>query len=384
MNSESALASKVPLAEEIYMAGPWITEHEVAVVLDALRNGWYGKQAYFYCEKFETDFARFHQRKFALMTPNCTSAIHLLLAGLGIKAGDEVVVPECTWIATSAPINYVGATPVFADIDPVHWCLTPESLEAAITPRTKAVIVVDLFGNMPDMAALREVAERHGIALIEDSAEALGSRIGKVRAGKFGVGSVFSFHRTKTITTGEGGMVLLDDDDLFARCKFLRDHGRVEGRPYYNTEVAFKYMPFNIQAALGYAQFQRLDELVERKRWIWRAYREKLADVPELFFNPEPEDVYNSVWCVTLVFGPSHNLSKARAIEKLAERGLPARPFFYPLTTLPAYSAFADQGAHHPVAYDVSGRGINLPSAFSVTEPQIDAMCEGIRSVLGL
>lgn len=365
------------------MAGPWITEHEERIVLDALRNGWYGDKAYYYCETFEAEFARYHDRAHALMTPNCTSAIHLVLAGLGVGRGDEVIVPECTWIASAAPISYVGATPVFCDIDPVHWCIDPSAFEAAITERTKAVIAVDLFGNMPDMDALRAIAERHGVAFIEDSAEALGSTLGGVRAGKFGVASVFSFHRTKTLTTGEGGMLLVDDETLFERCKLLRDHGRAPGS-YHNVEVAYKYMPSNLQAALGYAQFQRLDELVEKKRWIWRTYCERLADIPDLHLNPEPESVFNSVWCTTLVFGASHGMSKARAMEELAKLGLPSRPFFYPLTALPAYSRYSEGGRQlRPVAYDVSDRGINLPSAFTVTEEQIDRMCDGIRHILG-
>ena len=367
----------------IEMAGPWITDHEEKVVLDALRNGWYGKTAYYYCEKFEAEFAKYHDRKYALMTPNCTSAIHLLLAGLGVEDGDEVIVPECTWIATAAPISYQRARTVFADIDPVHWCMTPSALEKAITDRTRAVIVVDLYGNMPDWDELKQVAEKAGIHLIEDSAEALGSSYKGVRAGKLGIASVFSFHRTKTITTGEGGMLLMDDDDLFERCKILRDHGRAPGT-YFNVEVAYKYMPFNLQAALGYAQFQRLEELVERKRWIWRSYIERLADIPDLYLNPEPEHVRNGVWCTALIFGKSHGLSKEVAMERLTEMGLPARPFFWPLSSLPAYPDRQRQGrVDNPVAYDVSSRGINLPSALNIREQDIDEMCAGVRSLVG-
>ncbi|MEQ1848337.1 MAG: DegT/DnrJ/EryC1/StrS family aminotransferase, partial [Nitrospira sp.] len=277
---------------EIYMAGPWMTELEEQTVLDAVRNGWYGKEAYHYVELFETEFARYHQRNYALMTPNCTTAIHLLLAGLGVEEKDEVIAPECTWVGSVAGVTYQRAVTVFADIHPEHWCLTPESIERAITPQTKAVIVVDLYGNMPDWDGIKAVCDRHGIIMIEDAAEALGSRYNGIPAGKFGVGSVFSFHRTKTIATGEGGMLLLDDENLYQRCKFLRDHGRQPGT-YYNTEVTFKYMPFNVQAALGYAQFQRIEELVAKKRWIWKGFRERLAGVPDILLNPEPSHVIN-------------------------------------------------------------------------------------------
>ena len=365
------------------MAGPWITEHEIEVVNDMMRTGWYEKP-YWYVETFQREFAAYHDRKYGIMTPNCTTAIHLLMTALGVADGDEVILPECTWIASAAPVTYLRAEPVFCDIEPVNWCLDPESLERSITPRTKAIIAVDLFGNMPLMDEVIAVAEKHGVPLIEDSAEALGSLYKGTRAGKFGVGSVFSFHRTKTLVTGEGGMLLIDDDKLYERCMFLRDHGRKPGGPmYYNYEVTYKYMPFNLQAALGYAQFQRLDELVNKKREIWHMYQERLADVEDIELNAEPEGVYNSVWITGLVFGKSHNLSKQDAIAKLGEIGIPARPFFYPLSSLPAYPGYQERFQPlNPQSYDISARGINLPGALNLTEDQIDAVCDGLKKVI--
>jgi perosamine synthetase len=367
---------------EIFMAGPSITEHEEKIVLDAVRNGWYGKKAYYYVEAFETEFAKYHDRRHALMTPNCTTALHLLLAGLGISDGDEVIAPDCTWIGSVAGITYQRAKPVFADIDPIHWCLTPESIEQRITPRTKAVIVVDLFGNMPDWTAIQELCDRRGLLLIEDAAEALGSMYKGVRAGKFGVGSTFSFHRTKTIATGEGGMLLIDDEKLYQRCKFLRDHGRAPGT-YFNTEVTFKYMPFNVQAALGYAQLQRIEELVEKKRWIWKGFAQRLSEIPDLLLNPEPPHVKNGVWAPALVFGKSHGMTRDKALIEIPKMGLPVRPFFYPLSSLPAYSNTEAGRVHNPVAHDVSARGINLPCALCLTESDLDRYSEGIYKLLG-
>ena len=368
--------------KSIPMAGPWITELEIKTVEDAMRNGWY-EHAYDYCEKFQKEFAQYHDRKYALMTPNCTSAIHLLLTAMGIKDGDEVIVPECTWIATVAPIVYLRAKPVFCDIDPINWCLDPTSVAKAITKKTKAIIVVDLFGNMPLMDELIALARKHKIPLIEDAAESLGSTYKGTKAGKFGVASVFSFHRTKTITTGEGGMLILDNDKLFKRASFLRDHGRVAGKPYFNSEVTYKYMPFNVQAALGYAQFKRLDELVDRKRDIFRMYKERLKDISDLQWNDEPVHVTNGVWTAGLVFGKSHRMTKKKAIKMLADIGIPARPFFYPLSSLPAFpGAKAKYKKKNPVAYDISNRGINLSCAMNLTEDQIDAICQGIRTIL--
>lgn len=346
-------------------------------------NGWY-ENAYDYCEKFQKEFAAYHNRKYGIMTPNCTTAIHLLLTGLGISDQDEVILPECTWITTGAGISYCRATPVFCDIDPVNWCLAPESVEKSITERTKAIITVDLFGNMPHMDELLSISDRYGIPLIEDAAEALGSTYKGIRAGKFGIGSVFSFHRTKTLTTGEGGMLLLDDDQLYERCMFLRDHGRrAEGPMYYNYEVTYKYMPFNVQAALGYAQFQRIDELVAKKREQLRMYRERLSDIDEIHLNPEPKGGINGAWITALVFGRSHNMSKQQAMQKLAQLGVPSRPFFYPLSSLPAYPDCRQK--YEPlntVAYDISARGINLPGAANLTEDQISKVCEAIKTIL--
>lgn len=365
----------------IFMAGPWITEHEIKVVEDCMKNGWYN---YNYVETFQKEFAAYHNRKYGIMTPNCTTAIHLLLTALGIGDGDEVIIPECTWIATAAPVTYLKATPVFCDIDPFHWCLDPDSLKNNITGKTRAIIPVDIFGNMPLMDELIHIANQYGIALIEDAAEALGSTYKGVRAGKFGIGSVFSFHRTKTVVTGEGGMLLLDDDRLYERCMFLRDHGRkTDGPAYYNFEVTYKYMPFNLQAAMGHAQFQRIDELVAKKRWIFEGYKERLGDIEDIYFNPEPEGGFNSAWITGVLIGKSHKLSKIQAMEKLQKLDLPTRPFFYPLSSLPAYPG--QEAIYHPrnpTAYDICDRGINLPGALVMTESQIDRVCEGIRTIL--
>lgn len=366
--------------ERISVAGPWITEHEIKTVEDCMRNGWNNYQ---YVEKFETEFAGYHDRRFGLMTPCCTHAIHLILLSIGIKAGDEVVVPECTWTATAAPITYERAIPVFSDISPEDWCLDPESVERNITKKTRAIIVVDLYGNMPKMDKLTEIAKAHDIFLVEDSAEALGSKYKGIRAGKFGIGSVFSFHRTKTITTGEGGMLLLDDEMIYERAKFLRDHGRSSEIPYYTLEATPKYMPSNLQASLGHAQFQRLEELIRRKRELLRKYKERLSEVEDLQFNVDSDDIQNGAWATSLVIGKSHKMSKPEAIGRLAEMGIPVRPFFYPMSSLPAYEHYGTGSKEkNPNAYDVSERGITLPCDYTLTDEQIDRVCEGIKTIL--
>ena len=366
--------------KHIQMAGPWITDLEKKTVADMMENGW---DNYNYVEKFEPAFAKWHNRKYALMTPCCTHAIHLLLLALDIKEGDQVIVPECTWTATAAPVTYQKATPVFADIDPDNWCLDPASVREKITDKTKAIIVVDLYGNMPDMDALEAISKEYDIPLIEDAAEALGSSYKGVRAGKFGVGGVHSFHRTKTIATGEGGVLLLDDDKLYERAKFLRDHGRSSEIAYYTLEATPKYMPSNLQASMAWAQFQRIDELIERKRYLLHRYKDNLKDIPDLQFNMETGDVVNGVWATTMVFGKFHKMKKLDSIAKLAELNVPARPFFYPLSSLPAYEHYETGSKEgNPNAYYVSDRGITLSCDYNLTDEQIDFICDGIRTIL--
>lgn len=365
----------------IFMAGASVGDLEVKYVTDALKNGWY-ENKYYYVEKFESEFSNFHGRKYALMTPNCTSAIQLILASLGVGEGDEVIVPECTWIASSVGIVHLGAKPVFCDIEEDSWCLDPKSVENSITEKTKVIITVDLFGNMSNWDELNRISQKYGIPLIEDAAEALGSTYNGIKAGKFGVGSVFSFHNTKTITTGEGGMLLLDDDKLYEKCIKLRDLGRGPNtKPYFNEIIGFKFMPFNIQAALGLAQFHRLDELLSIKKHHLDFYKKELGHL-DVKLNFEPSNVRNGAWITGLVLGDSYNVDKVTMIGKLEELGVPSRPFFYPLSSLPAYDVEKEYRQKNKKAYKISNRGINLPGAYNLTDEQLKFICDNIKKVL--
>jgi perosamine synthetase len=369
----------------IPVAGPSITQKEIDYVTDAVKTGWYG-EAYAYHQRFEEAAAARLNRRFAIALSSCTSGLHLALAGLGIGPGDEVIVPELTWIATAAPIAYVGATPVFADVDAQSWCLDAAAFERAITPRTKAAVVVDLYGNMPEWDAIEAVAARHGVALIEDAAEAIGSRYRDKPAGAFGVASAFSFHGSKTLTTGEGGMLLTDDEALYRRCLVLRNHGCAPGDiMFFNEEIGFKYRMSAMQAALGLAQLERLDELIARKREIFGWYRERLAGVSEVSLNNEAPEVFNSYWMVTVLAGRARGIEKETLIPRLRERGVDVRPFFYPLSALPAYRGHpsaAGARRRHPNAYDVAPRGVNLPSGYNMTPALAGRVCDALLAAL--
>ncbi len=371
--------------ERIPVAGPWITEREIAYVTDAVKTAWYG-EANTYQRRFEEAFKTYVSRRYAMALPSATSAIHLALAGLGIGEGDEVIVPDATWIATSAPISYVGATPVFADIEPRSWCLSPASLEACLSERTRAVILVNLYGGMPDMDAVLAIAQRERLAVIEDAAESVGAEYRRRRAGSFGNASVFSFHGSKTLTTGEGGMLLTDDEALYQRALVLRDHGRAPGtKQFWNQEIGFKYRMSSLQAALGLGQLERIDELVERKRTIFAWYREGLDGAEGVTLNYAGPMVMNAYWMVTAVFDAALGLEKEALMDALSRRGIDTRPFFYPLSSLPAYvdrpeaKAAAIRNEH---AYDISRRAINLPSALNLTRSQVEYVCRELRGLL--
>jgi perosamine synthetase len=372
--------------ERIPVAGPWITQREVDYVADAARTAWYD-QAASYNDRFEQAFAAYLGVRFAVTLPSCTSAIHLALLALGVGPGDEVIVPDITWIATAAPVNYVGATPVFADIDQRTWCLSADSFEACITPRTKAVIPVHLYGGVADMDRINSIAARHGIAVIEDAAEAIGALYHGRRAGSLGDCGVFSFHGSKTLTTGEGGMLVTNQQQLWERVQVLRDHGRKPGdRMFFNSEVAFKYKMSALQAALGLAQLERIDELVRRKREIFRWYEEALAGISGIELNCESRDTLNSYWMVTIV-GESHSTwRKEELMESLAAAGIDSRPFFHPLSSIPAYrdrQCAALARRRNVVSYRISPCGVNLPSGFNLTKDLVQHIAAQCRSFFG-
>ncbi|AFY94669.1 DegT/DnrJ/EryC1/StrS family aminotransferase [Chamaesiphon minutus] len=369
----------------IPVSGPSITQKEIDYVTDAVTNAWYG-DANIYHDKFERAFANYLGVKYAIALPSCTSAIHLSLLALGITTGDEVIVPDVTWIASAAPINYVGATPVFADIDPQTWCISAESLESYITPKTKAIIPVNLYGGMPDMDAIIAIAKKYNLAVIEDAAESIGSEYHGRKAGSFGDTGVFSFHGSKTLTTGEGGMLVTDREDIYQRVLFLRDHGRKPGdKLFYNTEVGYKYKMSSMQAALGLAQLERIEELIDRKRQIFRWYQSELDCIQGLTLNYEPVNTKNTYWMVTIIIDDKMTIEKNQLMDELRKKNIDTRPFFHPLSSLLAYEKLANTKttvANNRYSYKISQHGINLPSGMNMDREKIIYICQEIKKIL--
>ncbi|KAF0183745.1 MAG: DegT/DnrJ/EryC1/StrS family aminotransferase [Hyphomonadaceae bacterium] len=374
--------------KRIPVAGPQITDAEVALVADAARNGWY-ENANAYINQFERLVADYCGVKHAIAVSHATSAIHLALETLGVTEGDEVIAPDITWIASVAPIYQTGADAVLVDMKEDTWCIDPAAIERAITPRTKAILGVDLYGSMCDWPAIEKIARERGIKVIEDAAEALGSSLDGRRAGAFGDISVLSFHGSKTVTTGEGGMLLTNDEALYRRALFLRDHGRtnVQGRyqMFFNTEIAFKYKMSAMQAALGVGQMKRIDALIEHKRNTFEWYRKRLSGLNGVSINVEPPNVFNCFWMPTIVLDPSLGVTRNDIMEGLDARGVDSRPFFTPLTDMPAFAehkAAQRFAKANVVGARIAPYAVNLPSSALTTEDDVDYVCAAILEIL--
>ena len=363
----------------IYYSKPSITDLEVAYATDAARHGW-GERCYEYITRFEAAFKAHLGVKHAIATSSCTGALHMGMAALGIGPGDEVILADTNWIASAAVIVRLGATPVFVDILTDSWCADPALVEAAITPRTKAILAVHLYGNLAEIDQLRAIGTRHSLPVIEDAAEAIGSVWHGRRAGSMGVFGTFSFHGSKTLTTGEGGLFATNDDALYEQVLTYSNHGRARGqtKQFWSDVIGFKYKMSNLQAAVGLAQTERIDELVTRKRAILRRYRELLDGCAGVTLNPEPAGTINGAWMPTVVFARETGVTRERLQAAFAAADIDARVFFYPLSSMPMFGA--KPGAKHSA--DIASRAINLPSYHDMSDDDQQRVAATVRTLL--
>ena len=366
------------MKERIPYARPSITELEVAFATDAAKDGW-GERCYEYIERFEQLFKDHLDTHYAIATSSCTGALHIGLAAIGVGPGDEVILADANWIATAAPIVHLGARPIIVDILPDTWCVDPQAVESAITQRTKAIIAVHLYGNLCDMDALLELGDKYGIPVVEDAAEAIGSIYRDSRAGSIGAFGTFSFHGSKTLTTGEGGMFVTNDHALFKNVLTLSNHGRSKGevKQFWPDRVGFKYKMSNIQAAIGCAQMERVVELISRKRDILTYYKENLESLPGLSMNPELDGTVIGAWMPTVVFSPDTGVSRDLLLSRFAEENIDARVFFWPLSSLGLFSVEHE----NTIAQDISSRALNLPSYHDISVGDMDRVIAIIRSI---
>jgi perosamine synthetase len=350
---------------------PDLGGNEKKYVNECLETSWISSRGRFVNE-FETQFAARIGIEHAASVSNGTVALHLALMALGIGPGDEVIVPTLTYIATANSVAYTGATPVFVDSLRGTWQIDPEDVRRHITPRTRAIMPVHLYGQACDMDALRAIAAEHHLFIVEDCAEAFGTLYKGRHVGTFGDISTFSFFGNKTITTGEGGMVVSNDKTLIERARHLKGQGLAAHREYWHDVVGYNYRMTNIQAAIGLAQLERADEFVKRKRALAERYKVGLRGLP-VEVHAEAPDTVHSYWMFSILVERADQRDSLR--QHLAQEGIETRPLFYPMHTMPMY---AKNYRKHRVAEDLAWRGINLPSWPGMSEEQVVAVIRAI------
>ncbi|HVS84895.1 MAG TPA: DegT/DnrJ/EryC1/StrS family aminotransferase [Gaiellaceae bacterium] len=360
---------RVPVGE------PVLGGNELAYVTEAVESGWISSLGRFVTE-FEAALADEVGTRHVVAVANGTAALHLGLVALGVGPGDEVVVPSFTFVATAAAVRYAGATPVFVDCDPRHWCLTADGVAAVLSERTRAIVPVHIYGHAAPMDELLELADAHGVAVLEDAAEALGARHKGRPVGALGAIGAFSFYGNKLITTGEGGALTTDDDALADRLRLLRDHAMAPERRYWHDEVGFNYRMTNLQGAVGVAQMERMAEFLARKIAIAAEYALGLSDVPGLELQEQQPWCTSACWMTTVRLTEACRVDRDTLAERLGRAGIDTRPTFQPVHEMPPYRS----GVSLPVTEALAREGLSLPSGASLSEADQQRVIEAVRT----
>jgi perosamine synthetase len=370
------MTSQIP--EKILTAGPLVGSLESFYAFDAARNGWNNRHSE-YISRFETEFAELVGAKYAMATSSCTGALHLSLLAAGIGPGDEVIVPEITWVATASAVAYTGATPVFCDVDLETWTLDVSALESLISPRTKAVMPVHLYGFPAEIEKICVIAKKYGIKVIEDAAPAIGATKGEKTVGTFGDIGCFSFQGAKLLVTGEGGMLTTDNEELYLRAKKLQDHGRRPGT-FWIEQLGYKYKMSNVTAALGLAQIQRAENQILRKRRIRTWYEEFLGDLPNVVFQMQTSDSSPIHWMTSIRIKADNLVSTSELRTELDKAGVDTRPVF------PAISRYefwkGEKKEPGPNAMKIASGGINLPSGVGLSRSTVEYVSDQIIRIM--
>lgn len=357
-------------------AKPYFLGNEKEFVMDALESTWISGGGYI--EKFESEFSRVIGSRHTVGVSNGTTALHLAMVAAGIGQGDEVIIPGFTFVAPANTAIMEGAKPVFADVDPDTWLLDSEKIREKITPRTKAIVPVHIYGNVCDMDPIMEIANEHDLMVIEDVAEAPFSKYRGQCAGTFGDLGCFSFQATKTITMGEGGAILTDDDEMDERLRILRSHGMKPGKRYWHDFVGYNYRITNLQAALGYAQLQNHETIIQEKKRVYRRYLDNLADVKGIKLQAVNDAVDPIIWAVAFKLDPSIiSLKRDDFISAMKELGIETRPGFYSFSQMPMYDA-----DELPVAEDTARNVVSTPSYAGLDDEEIDFICETLTRLI--
>jgi perosamine synthetase len=371
--------------KRISSAGPSITSAEIEMVSEAIAVGWQDKMS-LYINMFESEFSAYVGVEYCLTTAHCTDAIHLAMLAAGIGPGDEVIVPDLTWVASASPITYVGATPIFVDVDPISWCITASEIEKNITPKTKAVVVVDLLGNMPEWDEIISVCKKHKLVIVEDAAEGIGATYKGRKAGTFGDISLFSFNATKLIMAGQGGALCTNNKELFDKAKLYSHHGidkNKTGKYYWSTVLGYNYNWTNIQAALALAQLRRIDDLIAYKKWAFGKYSQHLGGNKNIQLSQTYSTVNPTYWISVAIIKPDVGIEKEGLAAEIDKMGIDLRPMFYPLSSMPAFSKYINNQDYlkkNPVTYEISKFGVCLPNGNNLSESDILRISEAINA----
>jgi perosamine synthetase len=354
---------------------PDLSGNELAYVADCILSGWVSSKGA-YVKRFEDAMADWCGVRHGIATSSGTNALHLALLALGIGVGDEVIVPALAYVATANAVAYTGARPIFVDADLATWNLDLDQLTSKITPHTKAIIPLHVYGHPVDMAALSASADKHGLWVVEDACEAHGAEYQGRRVGGLGHVGCFSFYGNKLITAGEGGMLTTDSDDLAASVRSLRNQAST-GEMYWHAQIGFSYRMTNLQAAVGLAQLERVTHFIAARQEIARRYDEQLSNIPGLTLYTEPNESQSVCWLYSLLVGAEFRLNRDELIAHLASQGVESKPFFKPLPYLPVYR----DGQCYPIAEHLSQCGISLPTYVKMQPSQIAYITQVIRQV---
>ncbi len=361
---------------------PLIAPHALTYISDCIKTGWISSSGP-YLEKFEHAFATYIGSRFATTTTNGTTALHLALAALGITDKDEVIVPDLTIISCALAPIYLGAIPVFADVNPRTGTIDPSKLESLITKKTKAIMVVHLYGHPADMDPIMSIAKKHHLFVIEDAAEAHGAIYKGKKVGSIGDIGVFSFYGNKIITTGEGGMVISNNEAIIEKARLLKDLAHSPTRRFFHEEIGFNFRMTNMQAALGLAQLEEIDTYIRKKIQMAIRYTELLSDIPYLELPIQEIWATSVYWMYAVRVTQSSPLSRDELRNALLQKGVDTRAFFIPLHKQPVCRNYIHTiDTEYLVSNDLSNRGFYLPSGLAITEEQIKTVSHALKQVL--
>lgn len=369
------------MIEMIPVCEPLLGKNEKKYVVDCLHTNWISSSGK-YIKIFEDKFSQYCHAKYGVTTTSGTAALHLALAALGIEKGDEVIMPSFTIASTAFAAIYCGAKPVFVDSQPDTWNIDPEKIEKKITKRTKAIIPVHIYGHPCDMTTIMSIARKYKLIVIEDAAEAHGAEYKGKKVGGLGHVSCFSFYGNKIITCGEGGMVVTSDPKIAKRCQNLKNLSFLKEKRFWHKELGFNYRMTNIQAAIGLAQFERIDQYIHMRRKNAAIYNSLLKDVPGITCPVEHSHVKNVYWMYSILVDKSFGMSRTKFMKRLKDMEIESRTFFIPMHQQPVLKKMGIvKKGRYPVAEDIAKRGLYLPSGSGLKKKEIEYVCDCIRKI---